>query len=230
MALFWVTAFYDKEHTTAKGEFIKPHPSKDGLISDIDDTFLISRSGAFFTKLYILLTRNINKRKNFKDVVNHYQLLSKIGKSISKETYAFFYVSSSEWNLYNFIVHFMAKHGLPKGVLKLKNIKNGVGDFLFSGGGGHDHKFQKIKHLLEFYPELDFILLGDDSQKDPDIYLKIAKMFPKNVLAVYIRQTGSTKKQETVSSLHTLNDLGIQTLYFRDSKAAIAHTRALNLK
>jgi len=226
---FRVTAFYHDQVLAREGEFIKPYPGQYGFISDIDDTFLISHSDNFLKKLYVLLTQNINKRKIFEDVVAHYQLLSNMGKTGDKETNAFFYVSSSEWNLYNFIVDFTRQHGLPKAVLKLKDIKSGIGDFLFTGGGSHDHKFQKIKHLLEFYPELHFVLLGDDSQKDPDIYLKITSMFPANVLAVYIRQTGGHKKDSTTAALSHMDSLGVHTLYFKESKAAMAHSKSLGL-
>ena len=186
------------------GQFIKPYPGEFGLISDIDDTFLISHSSSFFRKLYALLTRNIHRRKIFKGVVQHYQLLSRAGSLSKLGSNAFFYVSSSEWNLYDQIDRFTELHNLPKAVIKLKKIKNGLGDFLVTGGGNHDHKFQKIKHLLEFYPELKFILLGDDSQKDPFIYERIVKIFPLSVAAVYIRQTKSRPKKEVSGCLKTL--------------------------
>jgi phosphatidate phosphatase APP1 len=60
-------------------ELLKPYESKVGIISDIDDTFLISHSNNFFKKLYVMLLKNINKRKIFDDVVKHYQHLSIAG-------------------------------------------------------------------------------------------------------------------------------------------------------
>src|SRR5690606_25547590 len=111
-------------------------------------------------------TRNISKRNVFDDVVEHYRLLGRAGRKTKEGQNAFFYVSSSEWNLFNLVDEFTALHKFPKAVIKLKKIKQGLGDFLFTGSGSHDHKFQKIKHLLEFYPKLKFILLGDDSQRD----------------------------------------------------------------
>jgi phosphatidate phosphatase APP1 len=46
--------------------------------------------------------------------------------------------------------------------------------------GGHNHKFDKIKHILEFYPNLQYTS-GDDSQHDPQLYEAIAKIFPLTV-------------------------------------------------
>src|SRR5690606_30628418 len=122
------------------GELLKPFKSKLGIISDIDDTFLISHTNNFFKKLYVILTKNLDNREVFDDVVPHFQALSRAGQEEGKFN-SFFYVSSSEWNLYEFILQFARKHELPKAIIKLKDIKTGLGDFLFTGRGGHDHKF-----------------------------------------------------------------------------------------
>ena len=212
-----------------EGEFIKPYPGEYGLISDIDDTFLVSHSDSFFKKLYVLLTRNINKRKIFKGVVKHYRLLSLAGRTKANGTNAFFYVSSSEWNLYNFIDRFAHLHDMPKAVLKLKEIKSGLGDFLFTGGGSHDHKFYKIKHLLEFYPELKFILLGDDSQKDAFIYERIVKMSPLGIKAIYIRRTKTMEKKKVAAVLENIRSMDVETCYFSDSSVAIQHSESIGL-
>ncbi|HET8838430.1 MAG TPA: App1 family protein [Flavobacteriaceae bacterium] len=212
-----------------EGEFIKPHPGEYGIISDIDDTFLISHSGNIFRKLYFLLTKNIDKRKVFDEVVSHYRLLDRAGRRDLEKSNAFYYVSSSEWNLYNFIENFMKLHELPKGVLKLKAIKTGVFDFLTAGRGNHNHKFFKIKHIMEFHPELKFILLGDDTQQDPHIYEQICKIFSENTLAVYIRQTRHRPDRRTVILMENMASMGVSTCYFRKSGEAIAHSKSIGI-
>lgn len=226
---FTVSAAVDGAQVEEKGEFIKPYPGEYGLISDIDDTFLVSHSDNFFKKLYVLLTRNVNKRGIFESVVKHYRLLSAAGRTQENGTNAFFYVSSSEWNLYNFIERFAQVHDLPKAVFKLKSIKTGLGDFLFTGGGSHDHKFYKIKHLLEFYPDLKFVLMGDDSQKDPFIYERIVKIFPSGVKAIYIRSTKNEQKQSVTDVLANIRSMNVETCYFNDSLKAIQHSRNIGL-
>ncbi|MDT7827772.1 App1 family protein [Pricia sp. S334] len=226
---FTVSAEINGTYVEEKGEFIKPYPGEYGLISDIDDTFLVSHSSNFFLKLYVLLTRNVNKRKIFEGVVQHYRMLSVAGRTEKNKHNAFFYVSSSEWNLYNFIDRFAQLHDLPKAVLKLKRIKTGLGDFLFTGGGSHDHKFYKIKHLLEFYPELKFVLLGDDSQKDPYIYERIVKMFPAGIEAVYIRCTKSSRKSKVTQVLENILSMDVKVCYFKDSSEAMAHSKEIGI-
>ena len=207
-----------------KGELLKPYPGKLGIISDIDDTFLISHSNSFFKKLYVMLSKNINKRKVFDDVVKHYNRLSQAGQDSKEATNSFFYVSSSEWNLYDFIDEFTNLHDLPKAVIKLKKIKTGLRDFVSSGRGSHDHKFIKIKDIISFYPHLKYVLLGDDSQHDPYLYERICKTFPLNIKAVYIRQTTSKQNGKVQRVLANLETMNVSTCYFRDSEKAIHHS------
>jgi phosphatidate phosphatase APP1 len=226
---FEVSIKHKSEMITATGSFIRPHEGNLGIISDIDDTFLISHTRNVFRKIYILLFKNVNDRKVFEGVVPHYQALSSAGRNNKDEQNAFFYVSSSEWNLYNFIVKFTKIHQLPRAVILLKDIKRGVTDFFMSGRGNHNHKFDKIKHVLEFYPNLKYVLLGDDSQHDPFLYEQICKIFPVTVKAVYIRQTGKYKKEKTKAVLKNLEDLDVSVCYFKESSQAIMHSKSIGI-
>jgi phosphatidate phosphatase APP1 len=229
----WIEYEVSIKHKTeiiaVKGSFIRPHKGNLGIISDIDDTFLISHTRNIFKKIYILLFKNVNDRKVFKDVVPHYQALSSAGRNNKDEQNAFFYISSSEWNLYRFIVKFTKIHELPRAVILLKDIKRGITDFFFSGRGNHNHKFDKIKHVLEFYPNLKYVLLGDDSQHDPFLYEQICKIFPVTVKAVYIRQTGKYKKEATKSILKNLEALEVSVCYFKESSEAILHSKSIGI-
>lgn len=219
-----------KQKTIAMQEsYIRPKTGNLGIISDIDDTFLVSHTMNPFRKIYVLLFRNVNSRKIFEDVVAHYQALSNSGRSNKEEQNAFFYVSSSEWNLYRFIVKFTKIHELPKAVLLLKDIKTSLTDFIWSGRGNHNHKFEKIKHILEFYPNLKYVLLGDDSQEDPFLYETICKIFPVNVIAVYIRKTGRKEKNKVAVALKNCESLNVSTCYFTHSYEAIQHSKTIGL-
>ncbi|MDT0676256.1 App1 family protein [Autumnicola musiva] len=212
-----------------KGELLKPYESKFAIISDIDDTFLISHSNSFFKKLYVMLSKNVNKRKIFDDVVKHYRALSIAGQDSKEASNSFFYVSSSEWNLYEFIEEFARIHELPKAVIKLKKIKTGIRDFLSSGRGSHNHKYEKIKDIISFYPKLQYVLLGDDSQKDPYLYERICKTYPLSIGAIYIRQTKGSQKKEVQEILKNIEDMGVVTCYFRNSEKAIEHSREVEI-
>jgi phosphatidate phosphatase APP1 len=232
-----VSTIYNNKNIEVTGSYIRPLEGNVGVISDIDDTFLISHTRNPFRKLYILLFKNIYKRKIFDDVVAHYQALSSAGRpknnlkdvNSKNEQNAFFYVSSSEWNLYSFIVKFTEIHRLPRAVLLLKDIKTSLFDFFVTGRGNHNHKFEKIKHILEFYPNLQYVLLGDDSQHDPFLYENICKIFPVTVIAVYIRQNGSNKKEKVSAVLKNLETLNVAVCYFKNSSEAIAHSKKIGI-
>lgn len=226
---YYVSIYHKGEEIREKGTYIRPYEGNLGFISDIDDTFLVSHTRKFFKKIYILLFRNINSRKIFNDVVPHYQALSTAGRNKKNEMNAFFYVSSSEWNLYNFIVKFTEKHELPRAVLLLKDIKTSLMEFFVTGRGNHNHKFDKIKHILEFYPHLQYTLLGDDSQHDAYLYEDVCKIFPLTVKAVYIRQTGHSKKEKPLAAIKNMEDMGIAVCYFKDSSEAIEHSKRIGL-
>ena len=217
----------DGEDVTLVRKDVLLVPSRGGytVISDIDDTFLVSYSSNMLKKLYVMLTKNVEARTPFEDVAKHYQLLSMAGKAednAGKNT--FFYVSSSEWNLYDYINRFILKHDLPLAVLKLKKIKNSLGDFMMTGSGSHEHKQTKIEHIITFYPKNTFILLGDDSQHDPVIYENICKIFPQNIKAIYIRQTRKQPKTEVTERLANIENLGVRVCYFSHSSEAIEHS------
>ena len=160
----------------------------------------------------------------------HYQALSLAGREDLKEQNTFFYVSSSEWNLYRFIVKFTEIHQLPKAVLLLKDIKTNLRQLFWSfKPERHNHKFEKIKHILEFYPHLQYVLLGDDSQEDALLYEAICKIFPLSVKAVYIRQTGSSKKDRITAALKNITSLDVKICYFEHSSQAIEHSKTIGI-
>jgi phosphatidate phosphatase APP1 len=53
------------------------------------------------------------------------------------------------------------------------------------------HKEPIIREILDLYPTLPFILIGDDSQKDPEIYRAILDGYPDRIMAIYIRNVRS---------------------------------------
>jgi phosphatidate phosphatase APP1 len=224
-----VSIIHENKESVSKESYVRPHKGELGIISDIDDTFLVSYTLNPLKKLYHLLFLNVNSRKIYEDVVPHYQALSTAGRNNNEEHNAFFYVSSSEWNLYRFIVKFTEIHQLPKAVLLLKDIKTSLTNFIWTGRGGHNHKFEKIKHILEFYPNLKYVLIGDDSQKDPFLYEAISKIFPLTVKAIYIRQTGKNKKEKVTLALKNMESLNIAVCYFKNSAEAIAHSKDIGL-
>ena len=145
--------------TTGTGYIFIPYPTQLGFISDIDDTFLISHSSNLRKRLFVLFTRNARSRKPFDGVVRHYQALTQAGTT-GEAPNPFFYVSSSEWNLFDYILEFTTVNGLPRGVFLLSQLKR-FSQLFKTGQNKHGTKFMRIVRVLEHYPEQRFVLLGD---------------------------------------------------------------------
>ncbi|WP_366186913.1 App1 family protein [Flavobacterium ovatum] len=225
-----VSIIYKDQKIESQESYNRPMEGDLGIISDIDDTFLVSYTKNPLKKIYHLLFKNVTKRKVFEDVVFHYQALSLAGRENKKERNTFFYVSSSEWNLYRFIIKFTEIHQLPKAVLLLKDIKTNLRQIFWSlKPERHNHKFEKIKHILEFYPHLQYVLLGDDSQEDVFLYEAICKIFPLSVKAVYIRQTGNSKKNRIIAVMDNIKTLNVSVYYFEHSAQAIEHSKSIGI-
>jgi len=218
---------YHFRHIESYGEIYIPFASQHGFISDIDDTFLISHSARLRRKLYVLFTKNAHSRKPFKGVVHHYDLLARHNQ-INGNCNPFFYVSGSEWNLYNLIIEFSRVNYLPKGIFLLSSLKR-ITQSWRSGSNNLMTKFTRIIRIIEAFPHLQFVLLGDDSQIDVKIYLSVVKHFPGKIFAVYIRQVGKRKNPETEARIKEIESESVYCCYFRHSSEAVIHSEMIGL-
>lgn len=182
-----------------KGEILNPSQDATAVISDIDDTVLISHSTDFLRKMNLVLFRNARTRKitpMVKDWTLHFKDFNQ--KINPKE---FFYVSNSEWNLYDMVRDFFDINQLPKGVFFLQTLRKGLRDLLRTGRINTGHKMDTIRFLFEFYPDKPFILVGDNGQKDIEIYSKMCDHYPDRVRGVMIRKLSSVKEQYRIDNL-----------------------------
>ena len=90
-------------------------------------------------------------------------------------------------------------------------------------------KFARIIRIIEAFPHLQFVLLGDDSQIDVKIYLSVVKHFPGKIFAVYIRQVGKTKNPETEARIKEIESESVYCCYFRHSSEAVLHSEMIGL-
>ena len=212
---------------TGEGKIFVPHSTQYGFISDIDDTVLISHSFTIGKRLRVLFGNNPRTRKAFTDVVRYYELLA--GSHTTPEIpNPFFYVSSSEWNLYDDLNDFFDHNGLPKGIFLLNQIKR-WSQLLKTGKTKHEGKLLRVARILDAFPKQKFILLGDNSQSDPSIYSSIASKYPDRIFAVYIRNVFAKNESETKELLSSLVKLGVFTCFFKNNYDAIQHSKAIGL-
>ena len=188
-----------------------------GIISDIDDTVIISHATSLGKKLWLSVSKNAYTRRPFPGVSDFYDLLTNQGQ------HPVFYVSSSDWNLFDLIQDFLHYRDIPKGPLLLKDPHVNLRNIWKSGGGNHDHKLEKILMLMSLFPTMKFILIGDNGQHDPELYIEVIEKYPGRIKAVYIRRIKKVD-EERENQLNQYNS-EIPIAWVKHSSEAIAHAK-----
>lgn len=202
-----------------EGKIFVPHVTQYALISDIDDTVLVSHSTHTRKKLTTLLATDPLKRKTFSDVARFYQLLS-LSHTEPDVPNPFFYVSNSEWNLYDYLGEFFRQNELPEGTFLLSDFKRWF-EILSIGGARHRGKGDRMRRVFDVFPTQRFILLGDNSQRDPAIYSELANEHPSRIVAIYIRIVRADKRPATVAALKAIRNKNIHIHLFKNTNEAI---------
>jgi phosphatidate phosphatase APP1 len=197
---------------------LPPATAAFGVISDMDDTVLQSRVTNFLRAARLLLLENARTRLPFPGVAAFYRAL--VAGTGGGAGNPIFYVSSSPWNIYDVIADFLEAQEIPAGPLLLRDW-----DLRGMGGRHHRHKSQHIAEILETYPGLPFVLVGDSGQEDPEIYSAIVREHPGRILAIYIRDV--SKDPVRIAAIGALADQvregGTPLVLADDTLAAARH-------
>ncbi|MBC5775848.1 DUF2183 domain-containing protein [Pontibacter sp. KCTC 32443] len=187
----------DKDRLEAEANVFAPGKDVEfGIISDIDDTVLVSDIKHFLGRLKLMLMKNAVERSPFPGVAGLLRALCK--GSDAKGNNPLFFVSGSEWNLYDLLISFFRSHDIPEGPLLLRD--KGIGQ-----GSLKKHliayKLDQIRHILNTFPDLKFICIGDSGEHDPEIYEKVVQEFPGRILGIYIRDVSAEERDKEVKSI-----------------------------
>ncbi|TDG37779.1 DUF2183 domain-containing protein [Pedobacter changchengzhani] len=217
----------NKVLSSGTGKIYVPHITQYAFISDVDDTVMISHSATIGKRLRELFIKNPHTRKTFPNASSHYKQLA-LAYTNADQPNPFFYVSSSEWNLYNYLIETFKFNHLPDGAFLLNAIKQWK-DLFKTGKTGHEGKLLRVMRILDAFPNQKFVFFGDNSQQDPSIYATIIEKYPKNIEAVYIRNIRPSKEIATREILNRIESKGVQTCLFIHSEEAIEHSKGIGL-
>ena len=192
-----------------------------GVVSDMDDTVLQSEVTSFLRAARMVFLENALTRLPFPGVAAFYRALERGSDGARRNP--IFYVSSSPWNIYDVIADFMEIQRIPTGPIHLRDWDVGL-DALTSSRLKR-HKEPIIREILELYPSLPFILIGDDSQQDPEIYRSIIDGYPGRILAIYIRnvRTDPARSASVQALAKEVVAAGSTLVLADDTFAAAAH-------
>lgn len=197
VALWWDAPATAKTGACGAAVLTPPPTARFGVISDIDDTVLVSHAASPFRMALTALLHNAHTRSPFPDVAGFYQALQAGVRG--DEQNPIFYVSSSPWNFYDLLVEFMQVNGIPAGPLLLRDYgRQNLRDI-----GHRSHKRQTIDALLATYPALPFVLLGDSGQEDPEIYAGVVQDYPGRIRGIHIRDVtpASARRRNAIHAL-----------------------------
>ena len=204
---------------------VPPDAAQFGVISDIDDTILETYATEFFRMARLTLFNNAYTRTPFRKVAPFYRALQSGTRGTGPNP--IFYVSSSAWNLYDLLDDFMRVHGIPEGPILLRDL--GFHRHNKALKSRHDHKLDKIDDIMNYYPNLPFVLIGDSGQRDPYIYQEVVRRHPGRIAAIYIRDVRDRTREQVLSIAEVLRGQGVDMLLIDDASVAARHAASIGL-
>jgi len=192
--------------------------AKYGVITDVDDTVLQTHVTSMFKlrMIYATLSKDAHQRLPMENVVEVFQKMEKGPKNNDQNP--IFYISNGPWNLHSTIKEFMTLHELPKGPIALRDFG------IVRTDAFENHKIETQSRIIEMFPHLQFILLGDTADKDTDFYIHIARKYPNRIKAVYIRQTRDTENARRIAK--TIEESAdVNVLLIHSSREILEHAK-----
>ena len=189
-----VKAATERGDARATGAILRvPPENRLGIISDVDDTILISEVTDKSRLLRNVLLVNYAQRKAVPGTADFYARLTR--RNPKPEAAPVFYLSASPRQLHAGIQTFLDRNGFPRGVLITKKVTNDdTSDPLIDQV---KYKTRRIEQVLAALPQVRFVLVGDDGERDPEIYHDIRQRYPDRIDSIWIRKAARVAPHPT---------------------------------
>ena len=206
-----------------------PDRCRVGIISDIDDTVLESKVTQWQAAAQLTFLGNARTRKPLEGVAGLYQALQRGVDGQGPNP--IFYVSASPWNLYDLVEDFFDLNDIPQGPILLRDVDLNRSSLRMDAGTRS--KLESIHALIDRYPRLQWVLVGDSGQIDADLYARTIEKYPGRIAAVYIRDidpaADSAYDRFVDGHIGRMAASGVPMLRVRDSNAIAEHARGIGL-
>ena len=178
---------------------IIPEGPRLGIISDIDDTAMITHVPRVLVAAWNQLVKYSSARE---PVPGMAELYSRI--QAAHPGTPMMYLSTGAWNVVPTLRSFFSRHGFPSGPALMTDWgPTNTGWFR----SGIEHKRTELRRLMIDLPQITWILFGDDGQHDPHIYGEAARHHADRIAAVAIRRLTAT--QQMLAGGLTAHPMGI---------------------
>lgn len=172
------------EATAEGGLLLVPAGNLHGVISDLDDTILVSEVSDKRRMLARAFLENPLQREPVPGTAGLYRSFAQ--RNVAPDSAPVFYLSGSPRQFYTAIQLFLQHNDYPRGVLITKRITDDA-----TSEGLRDqvtYKTGRIAEILTRVPQVKFTLIGDDTERDPEIYAEVRRLYPERVEAIWIRR------------------------------------------
>jgi phosphatidate phosphatase APP1 len=151
-----------------------------GIISDIDDTVMVTALPRPLLAAWHTFVVNEHARAATPGMPVLYERLSD-----AHHAPPVFYLSTGAWNVAPTLTRFLSSNLYPPGALLLTDW-GPTADRWFRSG--KEHKRGNLRRWATEFPQIRWLLFGDDGQHDEMLYREFADAHPDQVAAVCIRQ------------------------------------------
>ncbi len=156
-----------------------------GVVSDIDDTVMVTALPRPFLAAWNTFVVDEHARRPVPGMAVLYERLTREHPGAPV-----IYLSTGAWNVAPALTRFLSRNLYPRGPLLLTDW-GPTHDRWFRSGT--DHKRQSLSRLAEEFPDVRWLLVGDDGQHDEELYAEFSMQHPDKVLAVAIRQLSTSE-------------------------------------
>lgn len=183
----WQTISLRTDHTepVTAPVFIVDPATRFGIISDVDDTVMVTALPRPFLAAWNTFVLDEHARTPVAGMAVLYDRLVQCHPGAPV-----LYLSTGAWNIAPTLTRFMSRNLYPRGPLLLTDW-GPTHDRWFRSG--QEHKRENLARIAKEFPKLKWLLIGDDGQHDEQIYGEFAAEHPKNVAAVAIRQLSTSE-------------------------------------
>lgn len=160
--------------------FIVDPDASTGVISDIDDTIMVTALPRPLLAAWNTFVLDEHARTPTPGMA---VMMDRLDRENAGSPV--FYLSTGAWNVAPALTRFITRNLYPAGPLLLTDW-GPTRDRWFRSGP--EHKRTQLERLATEFPNIRWLLIGDNGQHDEAIYSGFSRRHPQNVRAVAIRQ------------------------------------------
>lgn len=148
------------------------------VISDVDDT--IKHSNITSGASAMLANALVEAAQDIPGMSQAYNTIWRAGAS-------FHYVSAAPWQVFPTVVELLRRFHFPPGSFHMRTIFLNDPSIRNAFEPSNRGKMKSIHRILQHFPNRKFILVGDSGEDDMFTYAYFKKVYPGQILAIFIR-------------------------------------------